>query len=183
MPEGGALDPGDITRRPERIEDVLSHHVAGAVFAVHVINARGPSTRGRRRRANPRGIFAIADISLECQSKRCGTCVREVGCVSGAEEQPEEPTAASAHQCDQCAASVASSSRSVAGGAAVPQCCRNRINAQMAAGASAASMRALVAAMPVSWPRYQAPRSLKCGCPPGWKKASTGFSRYVLQTE
>ena len=32
------------------------------------------------------------------------------------------------------------------------------------------------------WPRYQAPRSLKCGCPPGWKKASTGFSRYVLQT-
>ena len=33
------------------------------------------------------------------------------------------------------------------GGAAVPQCCRNRINVQMAAGASAASMRVLVAAM------------------------------------
>ena len=32
----------------------------------------------------------------------------------------------------------------------------------------------------LAWPRYQAPRSLKCGCPPGWKKASTGFSRYVL---
>ena len=33
------------------------------------------------------------------------------------------------------------------GGAAVPQCCRNRINVQMAAGASVASMRVLVAAM------------------------------------
>ena len=112
-----------------------------------MINSTGPSTGGGRRRTDLRGIFAIAHVALQCQAERCGTCVREVGCVSGAEEQPEEPTAASAHQCDQCAASVASSSRTVAGGAAVPQCCRNRINAQMAAGASAASMRVLVAAM------------------------------------
>ena len=39
----------------------------------------------------------------------------------------------------------------------VPQCCRNRINAQMAAGDFAASMRVLVAAMRRSWPRNQAP--------------------------
>ena len=147
MREGSALDPGDVACRPERIEDVFAHDVAGTLLAVHVINSTGPSTGGGRRRADLRGIFAIAHVALQCQSKRCGTCVREVGCVSGAEEQPEEPTAASAHQCDQCAASVASSSRTVAGGAAVHNGAWNRINVQMAAGASAASMRALVAAM------------------------------------